>query len=192
MSEKNHSKPSHVIKETQDVYDPNDRHEIIDGVRYDCKPSPAFEHQVLVTELNYALRATCTQNGIILVAPMDVHLSEQNTVQPDLIFISNENSHIIVNRKIVGVPDLLVEILSPSTGSHDKIRKKSLYERFGVKEYWIVDPVLHTIDQFILEGQKLQLHATYGTGDRLSSDLMICIDIDLDSLFAAIVRFQDN
>ncbi len=145
----------------------------------------------MVTELNYALRTTCIHNGIIIVAPMDVHMDEQNTVQPDLIFIRNENSSIISNRRIEGVPDLLVEILSPSSGSHDKVRKKALYERFGVQEYWIVDPIHHTIDQYVHDGKMLQLHTTYGHGDKLVSDLIPCIEIDLDAVFASIARFQE-
>ncbi|WP_186445534.1 Uma2 family endonuclease [Paenibacillus cremeus] len=190
MSEKKQLKSSsQIIKEQQEIYDPNDRYEIIDGIRYDLKPSPIIQHQILLTELYSAIRITCNQNGIIVVAPMDVKLDDRNTVQPDLIFIADENVHIIVDGIIQGAPDLLVEILSPSSGSHDKIRKKALYERFGIKEYWIVDPVLHTIDQFAHDGVKLQLHATYGKGDTLKSDRFSCISIDAASLFAAIARF---
>lgn len=178
------------VKEQQESYIYEERYEIIDGIRYDLQPSPAIDHQILVTELSHGIRTSCSWNGIVVVAPMDVHLGE-HTVQPDLIFISNDNAHIVVKRKIMGVPDLLAEIVSPSSGSHDKIRKKALYERFGVKEYWIVDPALHTIDQFIMEGQKLQLYATYGKEDKLISPCFSCIEMNLNAIFAAIERFQD-
>jgi Uma2 family endonuclease len=149
-----------------------ERYEIINGVRYDLKPSPTFNHQILVTQLWNGIYSTCYPNGTVVVAPMDVHLDKDNIVQPDVIFISNENSHIVQNQKIEGSPDLLVEILSPSTSKKDKIVKKELYERFGIKEYWIVDPVHKIIDQFVLENQKYVLSASYGEGGTLASPLI--------------------
>ena len=118
---------------------------------------------------------------------MDVHLDEGNIFQPDLIFISNENRHIIKER-IEGAPDLVAEILSPSTSSNDKIHKKAQYERFGVKEYWIVDPVHLIIDQFVLVNHKYQLHATYDELNTLTSARFTCISVDLNLLFKDIKR----
>lgn len=184
-------KDAKVIKEQPEVYDANDRHEIIEGVRYDFKPSPILEHQILVMKLTLSLETTCEPEGIVVTAPMDVHFDKDNTLQPDIIFITNENLHIIHEQKIMGAPDLVVEILSPSTGNNDKIRKKAIYERFGVQEYWIVDAHHFTIDIFILEKEKFLLHTTVGIGDTLTSDRFPCISVDIETLFKSITRFRN-
>lgn len=87
---------------------------------------------------------------------------------------------------------MLVEILSPSSGTHDKIRKKALYEKFAIKEYWIADPIIKTIDQFVLIDNKLQLTTTYGEGDTLESDIISCIQVDMDCVFSRLKRFEDK
>jgi Uma2 family endonuclease len=161
----------------------DEQYEIINGTRYDLKPSPSVKHQILVTKIWNSLNNTCHQNGIILVAPIDVYIDEDNTFQPDVIFITNENMSIIQDDNINGAPDLVVEILSPSTGKRDKTTKKEIYARFGVKEYWIVDPIHQTIDQFLLKNQIYDLHATLAPGNSMASPLFSCINIDLDTLF---------
>lgn len=191
MNRKSDLKPdAGRIKEQPEVYDHADRYEIIGGIRYDLKPSPTVTHQILLSNLYFCLQKSCQANGIIVFAPMDVYLDEDNIVQPDLIFIRNENIGILTNKCIDGLPDLLVEILSPSTASRDRIKKKALYERFGVKEYWIIDPVHATLDRFALEHNKLPLIATYGAGDTVTSELFSCISIGMDELFAPLARFQ--
>ena len=104
-----HSEDTNKVKEHTDSYETIERYEIIHGIRYDFQPSASFVHQVLVTQLSLALQTTCHMNGIVVVAPMDVHLDE-HTVQPDIVFILNENLHIVKNQRIEGAPDLLVEI----------------------------------------------------------------------------------
>lgn len=200
MNEKKPAKQPEIIKEQQDAYEYIDntpdysfieeRYEIIEGIRYDFLSSPSINHQVLVTELSFFIRQSCQTEGIIIVAPMDVHLDQNNILQPDIIFISNENTHIIRDQKIFGAPDLVIEILSPSTSKNDKIRKKSQYANFGVKEYWIIDHFHHVIDQFMLANDKFILHATYGLGDTLISDKFPCISINLSRLFHSIKRFE--
>jgi Uma2 family endonuclease len=185
------NKKSGKVKEHYERYDVLERYEVIDGIRYDMKPSPRLNHQILITRLWQAIDQTCHMNGLVVTAPMDVHFDEDNIVQPDIIYISETNFHIVKGNQIFGAPDLLVEILSPSSGSHDKIRKKALYEKFAVKEYWIADPILKTIDQFSLIDDKLQLTATYGEGDTLQSDVVSCIQVDLESVFSALRRFEE-
>ncbi|MCK9905706.1 Uma2 family endonuclease, partial [Frankia sp. Cpl3] len=180
-----------AVKEQQESY-LDERYELIEGIRYDCKPSPTVDHQLLVGELSALLRTTCHQQGIILIAPMDVYLDEDNVVQPDVIYIAEERVQIVTRRRIEGVPDLVAEIISPSTGSRDKTRKKALYARFGVKEYWIVDPHIRTIDQFVLDGNTYHLLATYAPGDTLLSEQFACVSIDLTTLFAPLERFRED
>ena len=166
-----------------------ERYEIIDGIRYDFSPSPTLKHQLLVTQLWYELHETCHATGTVVVAPMDVHLDENNIVQPDLIYVTNENASILKTR-IEGVPDLLIEILSPSTGEHDKVRKKALYERFGVPEYWIVDIHHRTIDQFVLRDGAYALERTYGSADAILSERFPCVAVQPGKLFSALDKFE--
>ncbi|WP_199617339.1 Uma2 family endonuclease [Paenibacillus alkalitolerans] len=186
---KKKDKPPTKMQEQTANYD-FERFEIIDGIRYDLKPSPKVDHQLILPELYTALRSTCHQNGVILLAPMDVTLDENNIVQPDLIYITNENIDIIKNNRIEGTPNLLAEVLSPSTGSRDKITKRALYARFGVQEYWVVDPVTYTLDQFVLDDDRYRLLETYGVDDRLTSPNFSCIAVDIASLFATANRFR--
>lgn len=117
--------------------------ELIDNQIF-MSPSPIIKHQkMLQTLLRRLSNVIVDQNfGEVLIAPMDVYLDEtSNAVQPDIVVVLEKNLSIInENGHIHGVPDLLVEVLSPGNKDHDLIRKKDLYERFGVKEYWIVDP----------------------------------------------------
>lgn len=193
------NKKHSVIKEQQEVYSEEihrnlppieERYEVIDGLRYDMQPSPTLNHQLILTELWNAIHTTCSAHGTIVVAPMDVYFDDNNIVQPDLIYVSDENSHILKTR-IEGVPDLLVEILSPSSGNHDKIRKKELYERFGVQEYWIVDIHHRLIDQFLLMNGKYVLDRSYGTPDALLSAKFPCITIELDKVFRILNKIAD-
>lgn len=192
VSEKKKPGQRDSVKEPSGFYDVPERFEIIEGVRYDFLASPKITHQVILTSLYNAIHTTCSPSGIIIVAPMDVHLDSDNIVQPDLIFILNENLHIIQDGWVKGVPDLLVEILSPSTGSRDKVRKKALYERFGVKEYWIVDPGYFTVDQLVLADGKYQLAATYGEEDTLTSPYFACMSINLIMIFQEAARFREQ
>jgi Uma2 family endonuclease len=164
------------------------RYEIIDGIRYDFQPSPTFNHQRLVTELAFSLSLTCHSTGTIIVAPMDVYFNEDNTFQPDVIYISLNNAKIIKPNRIEGAPDLVIEILSPSTSINDKINKKVNYERFGVLEYWIVDPVHLFVDQFILDAGKFLLHGTYAARNLLTSPRFSCININLEKLFSTLIQ----
>lgn len=179
------------IKESPSSYEfKEERFELIEGIRYELQAAPAIRHQQMVTYLWKDLEETCAPEGLVLTAPIDVYFDEENECQPDIIYIANENLDIVTEKKIIGAPDIIVEILSPSTSHNDKIRKKAVYERFGVKEYWIVDPVHLFVDQFILEQQKYILAHTYGSKDTIHSNLFSCIKIDLDSIFSRLMVFD--
>ncbi len=89
--------------------------------------------------------------GKIRIAPYDVHFSKQNILQPDILFIKNENLHKIKSGGLYGSPDLVIEILSPSTSHFDYEEKKLIYERYGVQEYFIVEPNSKSVSAFYLE-----------------------------------------
>lgn len=116
--------------------------EVINNQIY-MSPSPVYNHQEVLLSIASQLRAHCaTLGGRVVIAPFDVYLDEtSNAVQPDIVVILSDNRGILNNSgHFHGVPDLVVEILSPHNRDHDLVRKKGLYEKFGIKEYWIVDP----------------------------------------------------
>ena len=117
------------------------RHEIIDGGHY-VSPAPLIYHQELAARLYDLLRTmfASTAKGRVLFAPVDVELTETDIVQPDLIVVLAEHDSIVTQTRIIGSPDLLVEILSPSNPQADTMLKLELYRRVGVGAYWIVDP----------------------------------------------------
>ena len=127
------------------------RHEIIDGDHY-VNPAPSTYHQTVSRRLQHQLytQIELTGRGVVYNAPVDVQLTDHDIVQPDLVVVLTSRMQMITPTKIKGVPDLLVEILSPSTASNDATLKKQLYERVGVAEYWIVDPDNHTVEQLVL------------------------------------------
>ncbi|MBS4209477.1 Uma2 family endonuclease [Bacillus sp. FJAT-50079] len=179
------------LKEIPPSYEYNEeRFELIEGIRYDMQAAPAIRHQQLVTYFLKNLEDTCAPDGLILTSPIDVKFNDDNECQPDLIYIANDNLHIVTEKKVIGAPDLIIEILSPSTSNNDKIHKKAVYERFGVKEYWIVDPTHLYVDQFILTDQKYILAQTYGNKDSIRSDLLTCINVDLESIFSRLLVFD--
>ena len=104
-------------------------------------PAPTSQHQRVSRNIFRQLDKHVESNklGEVFYAPVDVYLDEKNVYQPDILFISNERMEILQD-KVKGAPDLIVEILSPKTGKLDKTNKKDVYEQAGVKEYWIVDP----------------------------------------------------
>ncbi|MBB6448719.1 Uma2 family endonuclease [Geomicrobium halophilum] len=191
---------SKIVKEQPESYtdskDPyespliEERYEIINGIRYDLKPSPGLDHQLLVSKILNIIYDTCRPKGIVIVSPMDIYLDEDNILQPDVIFISNENMHIIHDQKIKGAPNLVVEILPPQSGKHDKIHKKEVYERFGVPEFWVVDPQHEIVDQFVLNREKYQLQGTFSEEHLLTSPNLDCIHIDLRALFQEKIQYR--
>lgn len=117
--------------------------EVIDNTLY-MSPAPIGRHQRVLLKLAHQMLsfAEAANIGEVFISPFDVYLDEtSNAVQPDILFIRKENLHIYSDDGHVhGVPDLIIEILSPGNSDHDTIKKKHLYEKFRVKEYWIIDP----------------------------------------------------
>ncbi len=130
--------------------------ELIDEVIV-MSPSRNSQHQDLSIELSSSLHFFVKNSGKgkVYSAPMDVYLDEKsNAVQPDIIVLLGDNSNIVESQgHIHGVPDMHIEILSPGNQNHDLVTKKELYARFGVKEYWIVNPEDKLAIGYTLEGQ---------------------------------------
>jgi Uma2 family endonuclease len=130
--------------------DDGKRHEIIDGVHY-VTPSPGRRHQQLLGRLHLAiaehLRAHPSQ-GEVYFAPFDVIFSHWDIVEPDLLLVAGDQLGILTEKNVVGAPALVVEILSPGTRKRDVHLKRRLFERDGVREYWLVDPTRNVVSVF--------------------------------------------
>jgi Uma2 family endonuclease len=166
----------------EEYYRLNDdqRYEIIDGNLL-MAPAPDTWHQSWIGELHMILQnhVKGRRLGKVFVSPVDVVLDSENTVQPDLVFVSSANLGIIQQRAIFGTPDLLVEIVSPSSVRRDRYEKKELYARFGVKEYWIGDPANKTIEVLTLKEGRHELHSCAEEKGRLASLVLAGLEFDL-------------
>lgn len=122
-------------------------------------PAPSDPHQKVLDKIYRRLGDFVEENNLggTRPAPYDVYLNRRNAYQPDIVFISTENLHKIKNNGLHGAPDLVIEILSPATWRIDKEDKKDEYERSGVKEYWMVDPMDKSTEGFQLVNGEFQL-----------------------------------
>ena len=128
--------------------------ELINGELF-MSPAPNTLHQIILSNLNDIIKAYARKTeGIAMFSPVDVYLDQKNVFQPDLLYIKKENLSILTERGLNGAPDLAVEILSPSNSFKDRNQKKNLYQKFGVKEYWIIDPGNKTIEIYEFESDE--------------------------------------
>ena len=162
----------------------DERWELLDG-ELKMAAAPNMKHQSVQSNTDWHVQRFVRDRdlGRVFNAPTDVVLSEHDTVQPDLVFVSREREHIITAANIQGAPDLVVEILSPSTASRDWREKLDLYERHGVGEYWLVDPVSEIVWVFRLVDGALVQVGTYGVEDTLTSPLLAGFALDLELVF---------
>ena len=150
-------------------------------------PAPIAYHQILSARLFKALDAFIEKNndqGICLYSPVDVVLDEENIFQPDLIYISGERKIELLQDRIMGAPDLVIEILSPSTAYYDLRQKKDFYERYGVKEYLIVDPLVKDAEVYVLKNAEFILYQKERQNGTINLNTLPGLQIDLQKLFA--------
>lgn len=183
------SLPEHLKLTVEDFElfpDDGQRHELIDGEHY-VTPSPSTRHQAILGNLYFRLRARLQEQGLgtLFLSPYDVILSNTDVVEPDLLFLSKEREDLLTEKNLQGAPDLAIEIVSDSSRRTDEIVKRKLYEHFGVREYWVVDPVVETIKVYRLEGDRYERAAELSleAGDRLSTPLLPGVEVPLDEVF---------
>ena len=123
------------------------RYQLIEGDLYLMSPAPNRLHQIIVLNIAEMLRTFLRRCpvGEVYVSPIDVYLDDNNVVQPDVVFVSTARRSVLTDDGMHGAPDLVVEVLSPSTTQLDKTMKRRVYVRTGVKEMWLVDPLLQQI-----------------------------------------------
>lgn len=151
------------------------------------KQSPTYEHQLIAGEIEFRLMAYCkkTQLGRVVHAPMDVVLDDNNAYHPDIFFVKKER-YFIFNEKekvVIGAPDLVVEILSKSTAVHDKGEKRDTYEKYGVKEYWLVDPAKKSVEVYSMVNERFKLTSYLEESGTLKSVLLEGFEMGIEQLF---------
>ena len=161
-----------------------ERYELINGVLI-MVASPNRDHQSIQVELGFRVVTIVKENdlGSVFNPPFDVVFSMEEVVQPDLVFVSKEREDIITPANIQGAPDLVVEILSPSSTTRDWRDKFDMYERHGVREYWIIDPDSRTAWLFAFQDGAFSEAGRYGAEDALESPVLGGASIDLSEVF---------
>ncbi|SNZ16856.1 Uma2 family endonuclease [Hydrogenobacter hydrogenophilus] len=147
-------------------------------------PAPSPEHQRVSIRLSVMLFHHLKEKtkGEVLYAPVDVYLDEENAYQPDIVVVLEGSKAKITQRGIEGPPDIVVEILSPSTAYYDLRVKKDVYEKAGVKEYWIVDPYMKSIEIYSNTPEGFKLLSEAKRQGRVRSELL-SIELDLKEVF---------
>jgi Uma2 family endonuclease len=163
------------------------RHELIEG-EHIVSPSPILRHQQIAFNLAFAIETFVRPRalGKVFMAPLDVLFSQLDVVEPDVLYVSQANAHRLRERYVEGAPDLAVEVLSPSSARIDRVKKLRLYERHGVREYWIADPAANTLEVYRLTaGGRLALEASlsHAAGDVLETPLLAGLRIALSEIF---------
>lgn len=159
-----------------------ERWEIIDGIAYAMSPAPSTKHQTVAVNLLVKFSQACAGKPCKpFVAPTDVKLSEQDVVQPDILVVCDPAK--ITPSHIDGAPDVVVEILSPHTSTKDLREKKALYERAGVKEYVVVDPLEHYAIRFLNTADGFDKGTVFGPDQRLVVATLEGVDMPLWEVF---------
>jgi Uma2 family endonuclease len=165
---------------------PNDgkRYQILEG-ELDVTPAPSTMHQKVSARLEFRLMGHVEEHnlGLVLHAPVDVLLDEQNVVQPDIVFVSNKRLPIVEDRYIAGAPDLVVEILSPTTSRIDRGIKSALYARFGVAWYWLVDPAERCLEEYEIRSGGYHPRGRLDAEQTFRPRLFPGLEIELAQLF---------
>jgi Uma2 family endonuclease len=180
--------PEQVRFKAADIWDtPDDgkRYEVIDGQLF-VSPPPVTEHQGASGSIYFHIAGYVRQRqlGKVFYAPIGVVLDDENGVQPDIIYVSQERLDIVSHRGIEGAPDLVVEILSPSTRSRDRGIKMRRYALAGIPHYWIVDPRTHALHDYRLTERGYELTGTHRPGTTFRPELFPGLEIPIDDLWA--------
>ena len=160
------------------------RYELLDGELI-MVLAPRTAHQRTSRDILIPINTFVAENdlGEVFIAPCDVVLSDTDVVQPDLLFVSKERSHIINEDNIRGAPDLVIEILLPSRAQRDRTLKRTLYALHGVPEYWQADTDAKIAMVLTLDNGEYKVAGIYGEGQMLVSPLLQGFTLDIDKIF---------
>ncbi len=163
------------------------RYEIVSGVLL-MPPSPSWSHQEIVGEIFAALRTHLRANdlGGVFMAPIDVELSAEDVFQPDVVVLLKANRDKLRERHIMGAPDLVVEVASPSTAPYDRLVKYGTYAQTGVPEYWIVNPESRTVEVVLLDAGRYRSLGRFSGKQTLPSHVVPGIATPVEDFFATV------
>ena len=163
----------------------DERYELING-KLTMVPAPNRKHQRVQARLSRRLGNFTEEHGLgeVYNAPFDVFLSDTDVVEPDLLFVSHAREDRFTEKNIRGAPDLVVEVLSPSTADNDLGPKRDLYEQHGVLEYWIVDPEAETLAVHRQRDGRLELAEAFARHETLRSAVLEGLQLKLDDIFS--------
>src|SRR5256886_14153881 len=161
------------------------RYEIVNGVLI-MAPTPTPEHQDIVGEIFSALRTHIKLAGLgrVFMAPIDVDLGPKNVYQPDLVVVLNAHLDRVTEKKIIGAPDLVVEVASPSTAAYDRLTKYEKYAQAGITEYWIVKPKPRTVEVLVLEAGAYRSLGIFRGEQTLPSRIVPDLPVGVERFFA--------
>jgi len=188
MSNKKSGKVKNTVKEdnlTYDDYaslDDQNRYELADGKLELMSPSPSLTHQWVSKNLYKKIDFSCQSDYIIFYAPIDVILSPTDVRQPDIALVSQKRMDILTNRGIKGAPDLVIEIISPASLKRDKIDKLATYAHFNIPEYWIVDPNIEALEQYVLKNDRYELFNIFQNDEPITSPNISCISFTMNNV----------
>jgi len=167
--------------------DDGQRYEVVNGVLY-MTPSPGIAHQKISGRFFYYLFTHIEVAGLgtVLAAPTDVILSPKDVLQPDVFVVLNAGLEKIKELHVVGAPDLVVEIASPSTAIHDRNRKYRVYAKAGVPEYWIAEPGTRTVEVLVLEAGEYQSLGVFRGQATLPSKVVPGLPVHVEQFFASV------
>jgi len=166
------------------IPDDGKRYEVVDGVLF-MTPAPNRWHQETVGEIFAYLRnhVKLTGLGVVYMAPFDVELNPKTIVQPDVLVILNAHLEKISDKRVIGAPDLVVEVASPGTREHDQHEKLDAYALAGVPEYWIVDPTRRTIELLVLEAGAYRSSGIFEGKSSLPSKVVPDFPVHVEQFF---------
>lgn len=171
--------------------DDGNRYELAGGQLELMSPAPTLTHQMVSSEMYETIVHSCKEDYIILYAPVDVILSETEVRQPDIVLVHRERMQILSNRGIEGAPDLVIEILSPSTLKRDKIDKLKTYAYYNIPEYWIVEPEIGVLEQYTLNEERFELINIFHENEPVSSSNVPCVDFTMGEVMKNIPKLRD-
>ena len=167
------------------LHDDGNRYEIVNGVLI-MTPAPSPEHQDIVGEIFSALRTHIKLAGLgrVFTGPIDVDLGPKNVYQPDLVVVLNTHLDRVAEKKIIGAPDLVVEVASPSTAAYDRLTKYEKYAHAGIREYWMVKPKSRSVEVLVLEGREYRSLGIFRGEQTLPSRIVPDLPVGVERFFA--------
>ncbi len=182
-----HIEPIVTVDDLAAVPEDGNRYEVIEGELFVSR-APGFVHQIIITNVIASIKAYLDHNpiGVVVTTP-GIIFSHIDGVIPDLVYVSHERRELILeNERLRAAPELIVEIVSPGVENErrDRIVKRQLYGKYAVREYWIIDPQVRSVEVYVLRNDYLHLVTVYANADIINTPFLPGWEISIEKLFA--------